>query len=101
MIKTLPMLAVAALVAFATAAPTNVQANDTGAIVGGAIGGLALGAILGGAVQPAPYYYQPAPVYGPEPGYVVPRRDVCVEEREFWSPRYQQYIVRDVRVPCY
>ena len=99
--KSLPILALAAVVVVAAATPTKVYANDTGAIVGGAIGGMALGAILGGAAaQPRPYY-QPAPVYAPEPVYVVPQRQMCVEEREVWSQRYQQYVIRNVRVPCY
>jgi hypothetical protein len=108
MSKTLPVMAVAALVAIAAAAPTPVRADDnTGAIVGGAIGGLALGAIIGSAAsQPGPYYqprqyYEPVPVYRPAPVYVVPRREVCVEQREVWSNRYQDYVVRNVRVPCY
>jgi hypothetical protein len=107
MAKTLPVIAVAALVAIAAAAPTSVRADDTGAIVGGAIGGLALGAIIGSAAsQPGPYYqprqyYEPVPVYRPAPVYVVPRREVCVEQREVWSNRYQDYVVRNVRVPCY
>jgi hypothetical protein len=32
---------------------------------------------------------------------VVPRRQMCLEQREVWSDRYQDYVVRNVRVPCY
>jgi hypothetical protein len=88
------------MIAVVVATPTKVQANDTGAIVGGALGGLAVGAILGGAMS-QPRYYAPAPVYEPAPVYVVPQRRMCYEEQEVWSPRYQDYIVRTVRVPCY
>ena len=103
MTKTLPIFAVTAMLAVAAAFPTPVQANDTGAIVGGAIGGLAVGAILGGAMA-QPRYYEPAPrYYAPayQPVYVAPRREMCVEQREVWSPRYQDYVVRNVRVPCF
>jgi hypothetical protein len=96
--KTLPIVAIAAMLA-AAVTPTQVQARD-GAVVGGVLGGLAVGAIVGSAIaQPRPYYYEP--VYEPAPVYVVPERRTCVEEREVWSNRYQQYVVRSVRVPCY
>jgi hypothetical protein len=97
--KALPIVAVAAILA-AAVTPTPVQARNDGAIVGGVLGGLALGAIVGSAVaRPRPYYYEP--VYEPGPVYVVPERRTCVEEREVWSNRYQQYVIRSVRVPCY
>ncbi len=63
MTKALPVVAVAAMFALAAAVPTQVQARDEGAIIGGAIGGLALGAILGGAAARArPRYYEPRAV---------------------------------------
>ena len=98
MTKFLSVVAVGAMVAVA-AVPTSVQARD-GAVVGGVLGGLALGAIIGGAAaaQPRPYY---EPVYETAPVYVVPQRRMCLEEREVWSNRYQQYVIRNVRVPCY
>ena len=100
MMKTLPVFAVVGMLA-ATVTPTQVQARNEGAIVGGVLGGLALGALVGGAAaaQPRPYHH---PGYEPAPVYVVPeRRQVCVEQQEVWSNRYQQYVVRNVRVPCY
>ncbi|MCX7314208.1 MAG: hypothetical protein WCG92_22805 [Hyphomicrobiales bacterium] len=79
--------------------PASAGGNNVAA---GVLGGLAAGAIIGGALaqpqQPAPYgYYGPvgAPAYGPPP----PRG--CIEAREVWSDRYQGYVVRNVRVPCY
>ena len=100
MTKMLPAFAVAVMLA-AAVTPTQVQARNEGAIVGGVLGGLALGAIVGGAAaaQQRPYY---EPGYEPAPVYVVPeRRRVCMEQQEMWSNRYQQYVVRNVRVPCY
>ncbi len=79
-------------------ASSSVQARDEGAIIGGVLGGLAVGAIVGGAAQQ--HYYEPAPVYRERPMYAVPRREMCVEQREVWSNRHQNYIVRNVRVSC-
>ena len=103
MTKTFTVLTAAAIIAVAAmAAPTKVEAGNDGAVIGGVLGGLAAGAIIGGAVAPRPYY-EPyyAPAYGPAPVYVVPPREMCVEQREVWSNRYQNYVVRNVRVPCY
>lgn len=99
-------VAIAAIAALATAglaAPTPVQARDGGAVVGGVLGGLAVGAIIGSAAAARPYAPPPpAVVYEePEPVYVAPRRAMCVEPREIWSDRYQGYVTRNVRVPCY
>jgi hypothetical protein len=91
--KTVLAIATSAVLAAATLAPTSAQAYCRGCGIGaGIIGGM----ILGGAIASArPYYYaEPAPVY------VAPRR-ACYADREFWSPRYQAYVVRQVRVPCY
>ena len=57
---------------------------------------LVAGAIIGGAVanaRPAPVYVEPAPVYA------VPVR-TCLVEQQVWSPRYQAYVMRPVRVAC-
>ena len=92
--KTLLALTTSAVVATATLAPTSsAQAYCRGCAVGaGIIGGMILGGAIAGA---RPYYYgEPAPVY------VAPRR-VCYADREYWSPRLQAYVVRQVRVPCY
>ena len=94
--KTFIVLATSAmLAASATSVSSPAYARDGGAVAAGVIGGLAAGAIIGSAVAPRPYYYGPAPVY------VEPEPAVCIERREVWSNRYQAYIVRNVRVPCY
>ena len=103
MTKTVTVLIAAAIIAVAAmAVPAKVKAGNDGAVIGGVLGGLAAGAIIGGAVAPRPYYdpYY-APAYGPPPVYVVPQPEVCVEQRQVWSNRYQAYVVRNVRVPCY
>ena len=61
-------LAVAACAAAAVTAPAPAQARNEGAIVGAAVGGLAVGAVIGSAAA-RPYYAYPA--YAPAPGYVV------------------------------
>lgn len=63
-------------------------------VAAGIIGGLAAGAIIAGAT--APRYYGPAPAYG---AYGPPRG--CWETQHVWSNRYQDYVPRRVRVPCY
>jgi hypothetical protein len=103
MMKTSAVLSLVVTTALAASTvPTKVLAGNDGAVIGGVLGGLAAGAIIGGAVAPRPYYdpYY-APGYGPAPVYVVPRRQMCLEQREVWSDRYQDYVVRNVRVPCY
>lgn len=52
------------LSSFVAVAPP--QANDTGAVVAGAIGGLAAGAVIGGALSQPRY---PEPAYPVEPAY--------------------------------
>ena len=77
------------------------QARNDGAVAAGVLGGLAVGAIIGGAAARGPYdgpVY--APVYAPAPVYEAPR-EMCVQQRQVWSDRYQGYVVRNVRVPCY
>ncbi|BAT59268.1 hypothetical protein GJW-30_1_01799 [Variibacter gotjawalensis] len=61
-------------------------------VAAGIIGGIAAGAIIAGATQPR--YYEPAPAYGPPPRW-------CYETQQVWSNRYQDYVPRRVRVPCY
>jgi hypothetical protein len=53
--------------ACAAAAVTPAQARNEGAIVGAAVGGLAVGALIGSSARPV-YAY---PAYRPAPGYVV------------------------------
>lgn len=101
--KTLTALAAAATIAVvAVAAPSDAFAQRRGgAVAAGIIGGLAAGAIIGSAIAPRPYYYyEPAPVYGPPPGYYGPPPGGCVERQWVWSERRQDYVLRNVRVPC-
>ena len=96
--KTLTAFVAAATMASAIAAmPTAADARCDGCAVGaGVLGGLVAGAIIGGAVanaRPAPVYVEPAPVYA------VPVR-TCLVEQQVWSPRYQAYVMRPVRVAC-
>jgi hypothetical protein len=59
--------AAASLAVVALAAPTSAQADNSGAVAAGVIGGLAVGAMIGSAAagnngpsyQPAPAYYGP------------------------------------------
>ena len=100
--RTLSVVAIAAIVALGGVAVSSpAQARNEGAIIGGVMGGLALGAIVGGAAAQQRGYYESGPGYGYQPVYGAPRRQVCVDQREVWSNRYQQYVVRNVRVPCY
>src|SRR6185436_1608993 len=71
-------------------------ATMASAIGAGVVGGLVAGAIIGNAVasaRPAPVYVEPAPVYA------APVR-TCLVEQQVWSPRYQAYVMRPVRVAC-
>jgi len=97
--RTLIVCAMAVAVGLVSARQPVQAGGNGGAVAAGVIGGLAAGAILGGAMaQPRPYY---APAYAPAPVYVVPQEEMCVERQQVWSPRYQAYVVRNVRVPCY
>jgi hypothetical protein len=96
--KTLTAFVAAATMASAIAAmPTAADARCDGCAIGaGVVGGLVAGAIIGGAVanaRPAPVYVEPAPVYA------APMR-TCLVEQQVWSPRYQAYVMRPVRVAC-
>ena len=81
------------------AVSSQAQARDGGAVAAGVIGGLAVGAIVGGAAAQQRGYYD-VPRYEVQPAYAAPDREMCVERREVWSSRYQNYVVRNVRVPC-
>jgi hypothetical protein len=96
--KTLTAFVAAATMASAIAAmPTAADARCDGCAIGaGVVGGLVAGAIIGGAVanaRPAPVYVEPAPVYA------APVR-TCLVDQQVWSPRYQAYVMRPVRVAC-
>src|SRR3954447_7389214 len=96
--KTLTAFVAAATMASAIAAlPTAAGAPRHRCAAGaGVLGGLVAGAIIGGAVanaRPAPVYVEPAPVYA------APVR-TCLVEQQVWSPRYQAYVMRPVRVAC-
>ena len=77
--------------------PTAADARCDGCAIGaGVVGGLVAGALIGGAVanaRPAPVYVEPAPVYA------APVR-TCLVEQQVWSPRYQAYVMRPIRVAC-
>lgn len=91
--KTLLAVATSAVLAGGSLTPTTADARCYGCgIAAGVVGGMILGGAIAGA---RPYYYaEPAPVYVAPP-------QVCYADREYWSPRYQAYVVRRVRVPCY
>ena len=71
MMKTLTALTTAGVIAAAAVAvPAPAQAGNDGAIVGAAVGGLAVGALIGSQYRPYPYgygygygYAAPSPVY--------------------------------------
>ena len=62
--KTLVACAAACLAVAALAMPTSAQADNSGAVAAGVIGGLAVGAMIGSAAAAnnGPYY-PPAPAY--------------------------------------
>jgi hypothetical protein len=91
-------LTTSALVAVSVASFASPTFAGDGAALAAGIGGFAAGAIIGSAIAPRPYYY--APAYQPAPIYVAPAPAMCIERREFWSDRYQTYVVQNVRVPC-
>ena len=86
------LVAIVALGGIAVSSPAD--ARNRGAIIGGVVGGLAVGAIIGGAAAQQRGYYDG----GYHPAYAAPRS--CVVQEEVWSRRYQQYVVRNVRVAC-
>jgi hypothetical protein len=76
------------------------QARNNGAVAAGVIGGIAAGAIIAGAAAEANRGPYDGPVYAP--AYAVqPAPGACFARQEVWSPRYQAYVMRNVRVPCY
>ena len=89
--KTLTAFVAAAAMASAIATmPTAADARCDGCAIGaGVVGGLVAGALIGGAVANA----RPAPVYA------APVR-TCLVEQQVWSPRYQAWVMRPVRVAC-
>ena len=69
-------LAIGALIATASLAPTSADARG-GRVAAGAFAGFAAGALFGAAIGggywgPYPYYYYPAPVYYPPSPYYGP-----------------------------
>jgi hypothetical protein len=68
------------------------RANDTGAVVAGAIGGLAAGAVIGGALS-QPRYYEPA--YPVEPAfseeYAPPPASYYSSCHQVRQPIYDEY----------
>ena len=97
--RTLIICATAVAIGLVSASQPVQAGGKGGAVAAGIIGGLAAGAIIGSAMaQPR---YATAPAYAPEPVYVVPQEEVCVQRRQVWLDRYQAYVVRNVRVPCY
>jgi hypothetical protein len=97
--RILSVAALAATVALGgLAVSSQAEARNGGAVAAGVIGGLAVGAIVGGAAAQQRGYYD-GPNYAVEPAYAAPG-GACVERREVWSNRYQNYVVRNVRVPC-
>ena len=87
------MLLAAATVAGALAASaTDAAAGRRGfgpGLAVGVVGGLMLGSAIA-ASRPA-YVVEGPVVVGPR---------ACVVEEQVWSPRYQAYVLRPVRVPC-
>ena len=99
MTRILTVAALAATVAIGgLAASSEAQARNGGAIAAGVIGGLAVGAIVGGAAAQQRGYYD-GPRYEAQPAYGA-YGGTCVQRREVWSNRYQNYVVRNVRVAC-
>ena len=76
------------------AAPQQAQARNGGAVAAGIIGGIAAGAIIAGAANSGPRSYYDGPTYAP--AYAVePEPRGCFARQEVWSPRYQNYVVRN------
>ena len=73
--KTMVAFAAALSLAAAVAAmPKSAQADNSGAVAAGVIGGLAVGAMIGSAAANNGPYYQPAPVYYGPPCYWTRQR---------------------------
>jgi hypothetical protein len=72
---------------------TDASAQGRGFGIGLATG-LVGGAIIGSAIANS----RPAYVVEPAPVVVAPR--TCLVEQPVWSPRYQAYVMRPVRVAC-
>lgn len=94
------LTACAAALILAVALQPAQARNNGGAIAAGVIGGIAAGAIIAGAANADPRGPYDGPVYAP--AYAVePAPGACFARQEVWSPRYQAYVMRNVRVPCY
>jgi hypothetical protein len=94
------LTACAAALILAVALQPAQARNNGGAIAAGVIGGIAAGAIIAGAANAEPRGPYDGPVYAP--AYAVePAPRGCFAQQEVWSPRYQAYVTRNVRVPCY
>jgi hypothetical protein len=94
--KTLTSVLAAATIAVAlVASATDASAGRRGgAVAAGVAAGLVGGLIVGSAIANS----RPAYVVEPAPVVVGPR--ACVVEQQVWSPRYQAWVMRPVRVPC-
>jgi hypothetical protein len=86
--KTLTALVAAGTLAVSLAgSATDASAQRSGAVAAGVAAGFIGGAIVGSAIANS------------RPAYVVEPR-TCLVEQPVWSPRYQAYVMRPVRVAC-
>jgi len=93
--KTLTALVVAAgTLALSLAGSTTDASAQRGSVAAGVAAGFIGGAIVGSAIANS----RPAYVVEPAPVVVAPR--TCLVEQPVWSPRYQAYVMRPVRVAC-
>jgi hypothetical protein len=85
--KTLTALVAAGTLALSLAGSTTDASAQRGAVAAGVAAGFIGGAIVGSAIANS------------RPVYVVEPR-TCLVEQPVWSPRYQAYVMRPVRVAC-
>jgi hypothetical protein len=85
--KTLTALVAAGTLALSLAGSTTDASAQRGAVAAGVAAGFIGGAIVGSAIANS------------RPAYVVEPR-TCLVEQPVWSPRYQAYVMRPVRVAC-
>ena len=88
MLKTITLVAIAALAAAVTISPQPVFARDDGAVAAGVIGGLAVGAVVGSQIDRDRNYRDHDRSY---------RRDCRIERQEV-TDRYGNEHFRRVRV---
>lgn len=93
MLKTMTLVAIAALALAATVPPQPAFAHDNGAVAAGVIGGLAVGAIIGSQANRG--YYGDQGYYGS--GY-QPSYSECHTERQRVEDGYGNVRLRRVRV---